>query len=343
MSETIALRCYTGEGVGLGHLMRCRELARVMKARGHRTIVMGPPEAMREPGDEELFDIWHAGATDFDAEKDAEAFVALCMQHGARYAIMDDYRIDPDYQLTLRSSGIRWLQQFDASRPWDFWADVLVNAGPHERMDDYAPFLRNLDARKLFGPRFAVLRTEFTAIVPQPDGRPVRKLFLSFGGGGDAGLIGRCVDALRPLLGNDFGIVIASGRHNRDNAAYDNRFADEPFVDFRIAPANMASLMRDSDLGLLAGGTMSYEAAICGLPLILVSVADNQERACMGWQERIGAKYLGRADVLSSEMVRETVMALAADSNMRAKMASLGRKAVDGRGATRLIDALLDE
>jgi len=342
MSEVVAIRCYTGARVGAGHLMRCRELARQLKARGCGTIIVGPPEAMRDEQDSGLFDVWHEASAEFEALSDARAFTDLCAESDVRYAIMDDYRISPDYQHILEAAGLRWLQQFDSSRPWSFWADILVNAGPHEQAANYAPFLKNPKTQILFGPEFAVLRPEFTAVRPQPNRRDVRSLFLSFGGGDDAGLIMKSVDALRPLLGENFRLVIASGRSNPGNVGYVREFSEEFYIDFCIAPPDMATLMCNCDLALLAGGTMSYEAAICGLPLILVSVADNQERACKGWQERIGAIYLGRADALSQPTIRDTVMGLIADGEAREEMASLGRAAVDGRGATRLIDALLD-
>ncbi len=343
MTGPIAFRCYTGPGIGAGHLMRCREIARYLKSRGHRCIMMGPSENVRTQSDGILFDIWKEQSNPFDREKDSRQFIGLCADHSVRYAIMDDYRICPEYQQVLKSANLRWLQQFDASRPWDFWADVLVNSGPGENRADYQPYLKNRDTVLLFGPEFAVIRSEFCNVTPRPDGREIRSIFISFGGGDDHGLIARTVNHLYSSIGPDRRVAIVSGQANPGNRRYRDLYSGERFIDFHISPDNVAGLMIASDLAIIGGGTMSYEAAICGLPLVLIAVADNQQRACRGWREMIGARYLGKPADLAENEIRDAVDDLAADATKRKRMASLGRATVDGYGVSRLMDALIDE
>ena len=166
--NTVAFRCNTGTRVGIGHLMRCRSMAMHLATLGWRSVIMGPPLSLREASDENLFSEWVAADDTLERSADARLFADFCAKHGARHAVMDDYRGAPEYQQILRDAGLRWLQQFDASAPFDFFADVLVNSGAHARADLYADHIKNPDCLALFGPRFAVVRDCLLYTSPSP-------------------------------------------------------------------------------------------------------------------------------------------------------------------------------
>lgn len=342
MSLTVAMRCLSGPKVGMGHLMRCREIARHLSERSHRAIIMGPATALQTPHDRTIFTAWVPEAGCFDAETDCAAFLAFCTTHRATHANMDDYRITPAYQKALRDAGIRTLQQFDASKPWPFWADFIVNSGPSEKHEDYIDYLPNTSTQCLFGPAYAVLRPAFAQITTRPDGRPLKRLFVCFGGGDDEGTLGWVITTLQAALGDHITFVAVCAKTNPAAIAYQDTLGILPQVDYQIDPPDIADLMRSCDAAILAGGTMSYEAAICGLPMILMALAPNQRRACTGWQAQIGALFLGEADQVTPEALVTAVTRLIETPSQRRMMAEKGRIAVDGRGVIRLVDALLD-
>lgn len=342
MSLTVAMRCLSGPDVGMGHLMRCREIARHLVERGHRSVIMGPNTELQTQLDRTLFVAWVPEAACFEAEADFAAFSAFCTTHQATHANMDDYRITPAYQKALRDVGIRTLQQFDASKPWAFWADFIVNAGPSERYEDYTAYLSNASTQCLFGPAYAVLRPAFSQIVAREDGRPLKRLFICFGGGDDKRTLERVIVALQARLGDQITLVAVCARTNPAAETYQRTLGSLPQVEYQIDPPNIADLMRSCDAAILAGGTMSYEAAICGLPLILVALAPNQRRACAGWQAEIGALFLGEADHVTPEALVAAVTRLIETPSQRQMMAERGRMAVDGCGVVRLVDALLN-
>jgi UDP-2,4-diacetamido-2,4,6-trideoxy-beta-L-altropyranose hydrolase len=333
----VVMRCNASPSVGLGHLMRCRELARLLTNAGHLCAIIGPPDSLRQPADAGLFAQWHAVDDRGTSQDDAARVLYLCAGMGARHLVMDDYRIDPAYQLILKHAGLRWLQQFDASAPWDFHADVLVNAGPAERREDYLKYLKNPKIETLFGPAYAVLHPDFAGLFPRPDGRPITRILVSFGGGDDRGAIDL---ALAALVGVPHVTpVIVSGTSNPRNAALAAQIPDR--AELHIAPTSIAALMADCDMALIAGGTMSYEAAICGLPMVLIPLAPNQIRSCQGWADRAGAVVLSGLDTLTPALLRTAVLALMDDQSRRQAMATTGRALVDGKGAQRLLEALL--
>jgi len=99
--------------------------------------------------------------------------------------------------------------------------------------------------------------------------------------------------------------------------------------------------MADCDMAGIAGGTMSYEAAAMGLPFATMALAPNQQGPCQGWQDTIGAPYLGEVSQLDSGQIAQSVLSLIDDPSRRAQLAAKGRDAVDGLGVSRLVDALI--
>ena len=343
MTKAVVFRCNVSASVGVGHLMRCREMARHLKSLGIGSAILGPPESLKTAADTALFQIWKSVEERGTSEQDSARVLALCEQMDTRHAVMDDYRIDPPYQQILRGRGLRWMQQFDASKPWEFSCQILVNASPYEKREDYLRWLKNpAKTRTLFGPAYSVLRPDFTALAPRDDGRRVRRILVGFGGGDDRGAIDIVLEALAGKTAAT--LVIVSGKSNPQRVALARRVADLPaeHAEFHVAPEDMAGLIAGCDLAIIGGGTMSYEAAICGLPTVFIGLAPNQERPCQGWQELTGAPYLGRVGEVSDAALFETVNALIADDIKRADMAARGRKLVDGRGTDRLVNALLE-
>lgn len=345
MTGTVIFRCNVSASVGVGHLMRCREMARYLDTLGWRAVLLGPPDSLRQPADEALFAAWHSVEVRGTSEADAARVLALCDSHGTRHVVMDDYRVDPGYQQQLRDAGLRWLQQFDASAPWMFQPDLLVNASPYERREQYLPWLVDpARTETLFGPAYAVLRPAFAGFQARADGRAVRRVLVAFGGGDDRGAIDQALRALAGRLGAGVTLVIVSGAGNPRREAIAAAVAARPEgqAEFHVNPPDMAGLMRDCDLALIGGGTMSYEAAICGLPTVFVGLAPNQERPCRGWQDLTGAPFLGLVGTVPDETLHQAVSALVEDDDRRRVMAAKGRALVDGQGTQRLTDALLE-
>ncbi len=144
-------------------------------------------------------------------------------------------------------------------------------------------------------------------------------------------------------MGDATKLVVVSGKgnpRNEDNLELVSSYPKD-LIEYHIGATDMAGLMRNSDLAVIGGGTMSYEAAICGLPQVFIGLSPNQERPCQGWVERAGARYLGTVQAVTEAQVFDSVSALVADDGGRAEMARKGRELVDGKGVERLTAALL--
>jgi len=304
--------------------------------------MFGPDESWRGAGDERLFDAWMPSIWS-NPNTDARALAAACRKFGAGVAVLDDYRVDGEYQMLLRDRGLKWMQQFNASAPPPFWADWVVNAGPGETADRYVAQVRNPQTTFLLGPEYAVLRSEFRNMPERPSEGRIGQVLISFGGGDDHGMVIRMLTALLADGPAELQYRIMSGSRNPGNDSIARWIVGNAAgrAVLAVNPPDVAAEYLACDLALIGGGTSTFEAAAMGLPMVIVSMADNQINQALGWQARGAAVFAGILDTLSPEEVVRCVASLCADPVKIAAMARAGRTSVDGGGCDRLVDRLV--
>lgn len=338
----IVLVCNAGAGSGFGHLMRCRALAGAMRDAGGRCVLLGPSASYRNPFDGVLFDEWIAIEEWSSPQKEAERLLSVAARVGAHAAVLDDYRANNDYQRVLHDARFRWLQ-FDTSIDGPRYPDVLVNPSPGARAEDYFGVMKKRDVLLLLGPQFAILRAEFP-----PEARDVKAgadltVMLTFGAGDDRGA---GIFVLEELVGKtDEGLsyLVVSGEHNPQNSRL-MKWVEEKGddrVSLLINPRHMSTAYAECDIAIMSGGTSIYEAAACGLPMLLLTVADNQVKQAKAWAEAGAAVYLGGYGEVQGESLRKVVNLLVRDRGGRGAMSTLGRSMVDGLGAARVAQHVL--
>ena len=203
--------------VGCGHLMRCRSLAIALLREGNQCIMAGPDLTYRKPEDHDLFSHWLSIPEWSSSTIDAELLITLATKHQAQWLVLDDYRIDESYQLTIRQSCCRCLK-FDGTANQPLWADIVINTNPLVQYSDYFHVLRNPDAKLLLGPTYSILRPEFESVPVREAGRTVNNnILVTFGGGYDHGAIKYVLSTLVPHLLPHQRCLVVSGSSNPNN------------------------------------------------------------------------------------------------------------------------------
>lgn len=340
---TIAFCVAADPHTGMGHLVRCRALAEALATRGIQSVMYGPSQEWRTDIDRQRFSDWSERAAWTTSKADAIAFEAFAQHHGARQAVVDDYRADENFQSVIRDAGIDWLQQFDANLPQKFLGRIVVNASPYERAEFYRKVSTHPDVRFLLGPRYAILRKEFDAVVARDPNSRRNRIYMSFGGGDDKGALLGFLTALDPAKRLETRFLVVSGAANPRNAENTHRISAAGWsnVDVLINPPNIPALMLSCDLAILGGGTTTYEAARCGLPMVLVAISDNQIRPCKGWHDVGAAVYVGRWGQVAEDTMQSAYHAVVDDPAKAAYLARRGPELVDSGGTSRLINMML--
>lgn len=336
----ILFRCDASPQLGLGHLIRCRALAYALRKQGQQCMMVGPPKIYMNAEDTKLFVVWETLKWE-SVEADARCVAALVEHFSAAILVLDDYRVDVDYQLLLRSRGLRWLQ-FETRTDRAIWADIVLNANPAVNSKEYASVLCNPNTKLLLGPHFAMLRPEFSDINLKKYNPHIARVMVTFGGGDDLGLTLFVLATLLPVTPKHIEFVVMSGECNPRNSEITSWIQDngESRVIIEINPRNVASLIVSCDLAIMAGGSTIYEAACCGLNMILIATAENQINQSNAWGMRMGIKYLGLKDDVSSDKLLDAFFLFYNNKNMY-EISNKNEMTVDSKGAERVCESIL--
>jgi UDP-2,4-diacetamido-2,4,6-trideoxy-beta-L-altropyranose hydrolase len=113
-----------------------------------------------------------------------------------------------------------------------------------------------------------------------------------------------------------------------------------PEVRVHVNTSDMPALMASADLAIGAPSSASWERCTLALPSILVILAENQAEVA-GLLHRAGAALtLGWHDTVTTEQMTEAVAELVADPPRLRAMGRAAAAITDGRGATRVADAI---
>ncbi|MGE3149760.1 MAG: GNAT family N-acetyltransferase, partial [Pseudorhodoplanes sp.] len=106
-----------------------------------------------------------------------------------------------------------------------------------------------------------------------------------------------------------------------------------------VDPSDLHEIVAAADLAIGAGGTSSFERAACGLPSVLIPIADNQRFIAAAFKAAGAAKIVPAAMLDDPSALGAAIAGLAADNSQRAAMSKAAATITDGRGAQRLLVA----
>lgn len=340
----VVFRCDASPQIGIGHLMRCRSLAYALHDLGVQCHMIGPPQTYKKHQDQQVFMTWLTVEKTFNVYDDAKQLIEFAKSVGANTLVVDDYRVDESYQMILFEAGLHWLQ-FDGAFQRRLWADWVVNANPLAEAKAYSSLLENPRTKLLLGPQYAILRPEFPPGVLKADDRPIERVVVTFGGGGDRGGIEFVLNSMLADFMTPLQFTVVSGKTNPSNERLQNWLAKygEGRVELLVEPEYISDVFANSDLAIMAGGTTVYEAASCRLPMILITIAENQLLQAQAMAEQGLALYLGRLGAVSAERLFDAVHHLMKNPKACSQMRQKAGATVDGRGAYRVAKHLMVE
>ncbi len=324
--------------------MRCLALAEAWRALGGRvtfavTDGLGAVEArLRDVADLVRIDAAPGAIADAGATR------AAVLTSEAAAVVVDGYVFDEAYLAAL--GGLAPIVVIDDEpRCARYPVDLLVNQNLHASPDAYAAAAPG--ARLLLGPRYALIRREFRTAVRTGSGEPARavRVLVTLGGADPANVTRTAIQALEGL--GDAGLevrVLVGPLNPRAAELLGAARGAAGHVEVLHMPPDVAGLMAWTDLAVSAAGSTTWELLHIGVPLVLVTLADNQRAIATSLGHAGLALDLGWHADVTAESIAAAIMALAADGPRRRRMAEQGRLLVDGLGAGRVaveIEALV--
>lgn len=276
-------------------------------------------------------------------EKDLEDIITYCASKHV-FLILDHYSLNDNYQKAIANAGIKFLL-FDSHGNSNFYADAILHASPSATNEVYKPLQKNPNALLLLGTTYAIMDSGFSKA---REGSQIRKslknILLCMGGGNDKGSSLKILQFLENFSLNNINIEVIAGTNHPDFIAIQYLCAKAPNFKHIPGTKEMPKHMSKADLGIIAPGTLSYEAACMGLPMLLCVIADNQNMNAYGWEQLECAINMGEIEKLQKEDLITDIKILKDNPIKLQKMSELGMRAVDGKGAARVkerIDQLI--
>lgn len=341
------IRADASVAIGTGHVMRCLALAEKMRGAGLdcRFVCRSLPDRLSELLEDSGFPVYslHVKPGVDAGEADALETARIIAEYGpADWLLVDHYGLGAPWETQMRPYARRIAIIDDWTDRWHD-CDLLVNANVYDEAGASAQKAHVPQRCVTFlGPAFAMLRRAFEETnVPIRDGR-IRRLLVSFGGGDDANLTGRTLEALTDPAFDRLSADVVIGPtspHAADVRAYGGRL---PGIRIHEWSDAMPALMASADLAIGAAGISSWERCRLGLPALIVTAADNQEAGARYLGRRGAALYLGRHGEVGAADIARALRRLMAAPAMVAAMSARASREMAGRkdGWPKLMTAL---
>lgn len=327
-----------GTEIGLGHVMRCRSVARILSKRGWSITWFCAPDLMdtfRElalPGD--------VKAIDSRWQREGVPWQSLVKINRPDFILLDSYHLSTSVLSHLRSNKFCVGAFDDGVLSGPLPIDLLVNYSPFASSDSYGHRGVRLT---LAGLKFAPLDEVFCQNSEYQQQNPRgNRLFVSFGGGDAKGLTLHFLKLLEEdsdLRQIPTDLVTGAAYADPEKVAGKVHALQADVRHFHNC-RDMAQLMSHSRMAVSAAGSTVYELAVMGVPACLAVVADNQLATANWIQAREAGIMIDCRERIPSTDLRLGILNLWNDDfrlrQMRGELPSL----CDGLGAVRIADAI---
>jgi UDP-2,4-diacetamido-2,4,6-trideoxy-beta-L-altropyranose hydrolase len=339
--STLLIRADANPQIGTGHVMRCLALAQTWLQIGGRECLMVSycsVEALRERIRRVVTRLVPLDASHPD-ESDLRETLRLAQAVQPAWIILDGYHFDPAYHEALGSAGNLLIIDDNAHLP-RYTADLLLNQNVAAERLPYSLVSRRHKITPLLGPGYVLLRPAFLAYrqIPRMIQAHAAKLLVTLGGSDPDNVTLKVIQALNQLEGINARVIV--GAANPHRASLEQAIQRENNIQLLSDVENMPDLMTWADLGILAGGTTLWEAALLGLPCLTLTLADNQRQNAAVMHEMGISQNLGDASMLDDRAILDAVKRLTENEDQRRQLCRRGRMLVDGQGARRVVEAM---
>lgn len=352
--QRLFIRADASTAIGTGHVMRCIALAQAWQERGGCVTFLSScqNEALQRRIIKEGFElvfVERKHPDSADLKQVLKQMKNVQNNNCIPWLVLDGYHFDSDYQKSVREAGSKLVVIDDYNHLDNYHANVLLNQNIGAEL---IPYNCDLKTVKLFGPEYALLRTEFLIwrdrIRKQPKGQ--HRIMVTLGGADSDNITLKVLRALLQVRLKGFGVDVIVGPANSHirELEFEIQCARKKFVPLAnsirlLEGTNMPEIMAMADVAISAGGSTCWELCFLGKPFLVLIAAENQNRIARGLEEVGSAICLGWHQDVTSKQIQTNLESLLNDDQSRRALSVRGQRMVDGRGRYRVLDALYND
>jgi UDP-2,4-diacetamido-2,4,6-trideoxy-beta-L-altropyranose hydrolase len=307
MTATPAVTMLTeaGRGIGLGHVRRCQALAAALTESGATVELLVAGEGWEAPS-----------AVALDWLADGAGLRAALRARRPEALVVDSYRADEGLlrELGTLAPCVAVVDDLaDRALP----VSIVINGAWHAARLTYRTLPETV---RLLGSAYALLDPAYATPARRAPGTGIRRVLITLGGDAATGALQAAIAAVERVLPTA-ALDVAVGGWAAPDLPTDG-------VTVHRGVASLRPLIIGADLVVSGGGMTLYESLATGAAVVALVLADNQ---------RPNVTEMAKAGLIvaAEPSLEDAVARVASDRGLRRKLGTLGREAVDGRGAAR--------
>jgi len=317
----------------MGHIQRCLALSGQLRKNGAGILFISKKDKTIEKKiEQEGFEIIGLKGN-IGLKEDLKDTINTIKSCGADIVITDSYVID-DHYLTKIKKTVPLLVSIDDLAKVSFPSDIVINQNIYAKDLNY----HSLTGRTKFllGPKYALLREEFSNLGKREVNQKVKNLLITLGGTDRFNLTPKILKIL-DRINQDFKITVVIGPLFKNIAEIEETAKEiDKNIELICDSCKMSKIMLASDLAVTGGGTTLYELAATGTPALAFCLADNQLENVKRMAEAGTLVNMGWGNNWREERFCKKINELIDNHVLRRRVSKLGQELVDGKGSQRV-------
>jgi UDP-2,4-diacetamido-2,4,6-trideoxy-beta-L-altropyranose hydrolase len=342
----ILIRTDASQQIGSGHLMRCLTLANELTQKAQVSFICRELTGnMCDYIEQQGYIVHRLPLPETDWQTDAKQTTAILATENKLidWLIVDHYGLDAQWETTMRPY-VRKIMVIDdmANRRHD--GDILLDQNLYKDMESRYQDLVPKHCKQLLGPKYALLRPEFLAArntLRKRDGN-IKRLLIFMGGSDPTNETAKALEAIKLLNCPDIAVDVVVGVTNPHREQIKQLCAFLPNSTYYCQVSNMAELMAKADLAIGAGGSTHWERCCLGLPSLVMTIAENQEKLTKVLHEQGYLISLGTKEKVSAKSIWQKLYDILNNPEQVLSFIKKGTQLVDGNGVKR-VSSMIEE
>lgn len=329
--------------IGMGHVMRCLSIAEAARTLGSEPVFILADEGCREMISNRGFQSIVL-ETDYKVMEEELPYLAKRLKR-EDILLVDSYQVTVQYYQKLRElCRVACLE--DMGNPYP--VDLLIN------YNIYGPDLQanyegiNAPEKVLLGVTYMPLRDIYREDIAYEVREKVTDVMITTGGSDPHFAAGALLDAILndpELSKHDIMYHAVSGPFNLFAEKLKADYGKSSNVTIYEGLDSLKALMKRCDVVITPTGSTIYEVSALGVPMICFYFAQNQRQGAQALERLTDIKNAGcfteNKSLVTRSIINELIRCIE-DKGYRDRLYVQERKLIDGKGARRLAEAVLE-
>ena len=347
----IVFRADGNASVGLGHVMRCLSIANAFKQTGMQCLFITANNELQRIitgcGHENL--VLDSEYNKMDDE--LRLFKDEVEKRKVEAIFVDSYFVTDRYLRELHAfceNKQILLTYIDDVLAFHYSCDVLINYNIYADLSDYRNLYHNCcEPEFLLNTSYAPIRAEFQNLPDRAVDESADCVLISTGGADSEHIgyeIAKSIARHKEWDDISFHFVVGVMNLDKDRICALAKEAENIIIHCNVK--KMSELMQSCDVAVTAAGSTMYELCATQTPSITYVLADNQIPGAAGFEQAGVLCSAGDirefgASVLADRLLNDA-MRLLGDFNRRKQIALKMKAVVDGQGAARIVQRVVE-